>query len=71
MSYSCLNCVYLSPDDPNVTHCLQEGNPAVVAFCQSGPADMSACPGFLLTYLLSDEFMQNVMAYEPFDLLEE
>jgi hypothetical protein len=54
-----------------VTHCLQEGNPAVVAFCQSGPADMSACPGFLLTYLLSDEFMQNVMAYEPFDLLEE
>jgi hypothetical protein len=63
MPYACTDCIYYSPDDPTAEFCLQERNPAVIEFCQSEPydnADMSECPGFLLSFVLPDEYVSDL-----------
>jgi hypothetical protein len=63
MSYACTDCIYFSPDAPTAEFCLQERNPAVIEFCQDAQnwdnPDMSACPGFLLSFVLPNEYVFN------------
>jgi hypothetical protein len=66
MSCSCTSCIYFAPDDPTAEFCLQEENPAVIAFCQTQPtdADMSCCPGFLPSFMLNTDYLDNDL-YDP------
>jgi len=68
MSCACTDCIYFAPDDPTAEFCLQESNPAVVEFCQDAQnwanADMRQCPGFLASFVLNTDYLDNDL-YNP------